>query len=259
MKSIISLLVLIICLNANTILAAEKVGVLLMHGKGGTSRPKSPIGKLCFFLQGKGFWVSAPDMPWSRNRGFDKTYEESMAEIDMEVKKLIQKGAAKIVVGGHSIGANAALGYGTMSDKIVGIIAIAPGHIPEAGEFQNFIGNDWKRAKEMVESGNGDQKAKFNDLNQGRKSSKKMTAKVYLSWFDPSGPAVMPVNTANLKPGVSLLWIIGEKDRMVSLGEAYAFGKAPLNKKNAYIVVKGGHKQTPQKGKLEILRWLNDL
>ena len=86
-----------------------------------------------------------------------------------------------------------------------------------------------------------------------------MKAEVYLSWFDPNGPAVIPVNTANLKPGVPLLWIIGEKDRMYSKGEAYAFNKAPSNIKNAYIVVKGYHKDTPQRGKAEILNWLNNL
>ncbi len=110
MKTIITLIVFILCLNISTIQAAEKVGVLLMHGKGGTSRPKSPISKLSIFLKQKGFLVSAPDMAWPRDRGFDKPYEESKVEIDGEVKKFIKKGASKIVVGGHSIGANAALG-----------------------------------------------------------------------------------------------------------------------------------------------------
>ncbi len=259
MKSIITLIIFLLCLNISTIQAAEKVGVLLMHGKGGTSRPKSPIGKLSSFLKQKGFLVSAPDMAWSRDRGFDKTYEESMVEIDGEVKKLIKKGASKIVVGGHSIGANAALGYGVRYDGVAGILAIAPGHVPEVSEFQNLMGNDWKRAKKMVKSGNGDQKEKFSDVNQGRKSKKKMRAQVYLSWFNPSGPAVMPVNTANLKSGVALLWILGEKDRMYPKGEAYAFSKAPSHAKHAYIVVKGGHKQTPQKGASEIANWLNEL
>ncbi len=86
-----------------------------------------------------------------------------------------------------------------------------------------------------------------------------MRAEVYLSWFDPNGPANMPVNTANLKPGTPLLWIIGKKDLMFDKGENYAFSMAPSNPKNAYIVVKGGHKDTPQKGKAEIINWLNSL
>ena len=86
-----------------------------------------------------------------------------------------------------------------------------------------------------------------------------MKARVYLSWFDPKGPAVMPVNAANLKHGVALLWIIGRKDRMFAMGRDYAFNKAPPNTKSAYIVVRGGHKATPQKGESEILSWLNSL
>ena len=259
MKSIITLLVITLCLSANTIQAAEKVGVLLMHGKGGTSSPKSPIGPLIDFLDSKGILVSAPNMPWSRERGFDKTYEESMAEINEKVMELRKKGASKIVVAGHSIGANAALGYGARYDGIDGIIVIAPGHTPEVNEFQSLIDNEWKRAKKMVESGNGDKKEKFKDVNQGRKTKKKMRANVYLSWFNPNGPAVMPVNTTNIKPGVPLLWILGEKDRMYKKGKSYAFNKAPSNSKNAYTVVKGGHKATPQNGKREILNWLNNL
>jgi len=125
--------------------------------------------------------------------------------------------------------------------------------------YQNKIDNDWRRAKNMVEAGNGAQQESFKDLNQGRQSMKKMKAEVYLSWFDPAGSAVMPVNAANLKSGVPLLWIIGEKDSMYDRGKDYAFNNAPVNEKNAYIVVKGGHKVTPQKGESEIINWLNNL
>jgi hypothetical protein len=46
---------------------------------------------------------------------------------------------------------------------------------------------------------------------------------------------------------------------MYSKGEAYAFSKVPSNPKNAYIVVKGGHKATPQKGESAIVNWLHEL
>jgi pimeloyl-ACP methyl ester carboxylesterase len=259
MKSVITFLALALTIIANPLKAEDKIGVLLMHGKWGTSLPNSPVGKLANSLEKKGFIVSAPDMPWSRERKYDKTFDESMMEIDRRVEELRKRGATKIVVGGHSMGANVALGYGARRDGLSGILAIAPGHVPEANEFQNQIDNDWKRAKEMVESGKGKQKDQFNDLNQGKKQKMEMRAEVYLSWFDPNGPAVIPVNAGNLKPGTPLLWIIGEKDQMFDKGEDYAFSKAPLNPKNAYIVVKGGHKETPQKGESEIINWLNNL
>jgi pimeloyl-ACP methyl ester carboxylesterase len=241
--------------------AEEKLGVLLMHGKWGTSLPGSPIGDLANSLEKKGFLVSAPaNMPWSRERKYDKTFDESMMEINERVEELRKRGATKIVVGGHSIGANGALGYGARRDGLSGILAIGPGHIPEDKAFQNKIDNDWKRAKEMVESGKGDKMDEFNDLNQGNKRMIKMKAVVYLSWFDPKGPAVMPVNAAKLKSGTPLLWIVGAKDFIIfSRGKDYAFSKAPSNPKNAYIVVKGGHKMTPQIGEPEIISWLNNL
>lgn len=259
MKSVITLLIFVLFISTAPLQAAEKVGVLLMHGKWSTSLPKSPIGKLSNSLKQKGFIVLAPDMPWSRTRWYDKTFDESMTEIDERVEELRKKGATKIVVGGHSMGANAALGYGARREGLSGILAIAPGHVPEIKGFQNLMDNDWIRAKEMVEAGNGKQKGKFSDFNQGKKKKKKIRAEVYLSWFDPKGPASMPVNTANLKPGTPLLWIIGKKDLMFDKGENYAFNKAPSNPKNAYIVVKGGHKDTLQAGKAEIINWLNSL
>lgn len=259
MKSVITILILALSIIAFPLKAEEKIGVLLMHGKWGTSSKNSPIGKLATALEGEGFLVSAPDMPWSRDRGLDKSYEESMSEIDGIVSELRSRGASKIVVGGHSIGANAAVGYGSRRDGLAGILAIAPGHIPEVAGFQSRIDNDWERAKEMVSSGKSEERAEFKDLNQGKKTEKDIQADIYLSWYDPAGPAVIPVNVAKLKQGTPLLWIIGEKDRMFDRGEGYAYSNAPSNTKNAYIVVKGGHKTTPQKGESEIINWLKNL
>jgi 2',3'-cyclic-nucleotide 2'-phosphodiesterase (5'-nucleotidase family) len=44
-----------------------------------------------------------PDMPWHRNRIYDKTFEDSLQEINAHVEKLIQKGAKKVFVAGHSL------------------------------------------------------------------------------------------------------------------------------------------------------------
>ena len=41
-------------------------------------------------------------------------------------------------------------------------------------------------------------------------------------------------------------------------GRAYVFAKVPAHPKNAYIVVKGGHRVTPQKGEAEIIDWLRE-
>lgn len=241
--------------------ANDEIGIILMHGKGGTSKPRSPIGKLASALESNGFKVLAPDMPWSRSRIWDKSYEDAMKEIDSYVKELRDSGAKKIIVGGHSIGANAAIGYGARRDGLAGILAIAPGHIPEIGGFQNRMEHDYKRAKKMVDEDKGRERTDFKDFNQGKLSEVNATAQDYLSWYSPDGPAVMPKNAAALKPNTPLMWVIGEKDVMLRNGrdESYAFSRAPSNPKNQYVVVKGGHKVTPQKGEDEIISWLKGL
>lgn len=239
--------------------AAERIGVVLMHGKGGTALPLSPIGGLASYLRANGILVVTPDMPWSRDRRLDRSYDESMSEIDAAVKRLKDEGATKVVVGGHSMGGNAALGYGARRNGLAGVMVIAPGQAPELAGFQDKIESDWRRAKAMVDGGHGDDSAEFHDVNQGEVTTGYYKARIYLSWFAPSGPAVMPENAAQLKSGTALLWVVGDKDPMFRRGKAYAFDRAPPNPKNEYIVVPGGHKATPNEAKVEILKWLRSL
>jgi pimeloyl-ACP methyl ester carboxylesterase len=240
-------------------LAADKVGIVLLHGKGGTALPKSPIGKLAAVLKKAGFLVVTPDMPWSKSRDLAKDYDESMAEIDAAVAQLKKKGATKIVVAGVSMGANAAVGYGARRDGLAGVMALSPGHVPDDPGYQNSIDNDWRRAKSMVDDGKGDTVGSFNDNDQGKKFKVKAKARVYLSWFDPAGEATYPKNAAAIKPGTPLLWVVGNKDIMLKRGESYAFALAPHNDKSAYVVVDGGHMDSPMKASGQIIDWLNSL
>jgi len=249
----------LILVSITSLSADEKMGVVLMHGKSGTSDSGTPVGVLAEHLEENGLLVIAPDMPWSESRVLDKSFEESMNEIDTHVQALRDRGATKIIVGGHSMGANAALGYGARREGLAGILAIAPGHVPELPGYQAKLDDDWQRAKDMVDTGQGDVVSAFKDKNQGQQTEKDVKAHIYLSWFDPTGPAVMPKNTSRLKPATPLLWIIGQRDRMYDRGEEYAFDSAPSHPANAYVVIKGGHRVTPKKGKDEILEWVKGL
>lgn len=234
---------------------ADDIGVVLMHGKWGTSLPQSPIGKLKEKLEEKGFIVVAPEMSWSRDRYLEKSYEDSMIEIDAAVAELKAKGATRIVVGGQSMGANAALGYGARRDGLAGILAIAPGHLPE--EWGNKFGGDIGKARRFISDGNGAEVTTFSDVNQGESKQIKASAQTYLSWFDPAGPAVMPTNVQALR--APLLWIVGDHDPMYQKGESYAYGRAPANPKNAYVTIEANHMNAPMKGVKNIIMWLKSL
>jgi pimeloyl-ACP methyl ester carboxylesterase len=240
--------------------SADKLGVVLLHGKGAPN-PRGLLGPLIDSLEGAGFPVVAPEMPWSKSRMLAKGYEDSMAEIDAAVKALKAKGATRIVVGGHSMGANAAMGYGARRDGLAGILAMAPGHVPDASGFQRIIGHDYKRARELAAAGKGGETGEFNDVNQGRSFSIKVKVSDYLSWFDPDGPAVFPKNAAALKVGTPLFWIIADKDNMLKRGdgEDYAFAKAPKHPKSAYMAIDSNHRNTPKDGADKIVDWLKKL
>lgn len=253
--------VVLIASPQHTATARDYLGIILLHGKGSTALPKTPTGQLADALDRAGFIVLTPDMPWSRSRIWDGSFDQAMAEIDKYVRELKRKGANRIVVGGLSLGANAALGYGARRNGLAGILAIAPGHVPELRGFQSRMGHDYRRAAELVANGKGDKFYEFKDFNQGRTSEVRAKAKDYLSWYDPRGQAVMPKNAANLKPGTPLMWIIGKKDVMLKFGRGrnYAFDRAPAHPKSIYVEVNGGHRVTAQNGQDEIITWLKGL
>lgn len=234
---------------------AGDVGVVFMHGKWGGPAPTSPVGKLKAALEEAGFEVVTPAMPWSRKRYLEKGYDESMGEIDEAVATLKSRGVTKIVVGGHSMGANAAIGYGARRDGLAGVLAVAPGHVPD--RLADKFAADVSKAKSMIADGKGAETAAFTDSNQGTYKEIQASAEDYLSWFDPKGPAVMPDSAKQLK--APLFWIIGEDDTLLKAGESYAYGQAPTNPKNAYVVIDANHMNTPIKGAGDIIKWLKSL
>jgi pimeloyl-ACP methyl ester carboxylesterase len=133
-------------------LPGDRIGMVLMHGKGGTPKYVSSLGSA---LRGAGVLVETPSMPWSRHRIYDKGYEESMDEIDTYVAQLKAAGARRIFVAGHSLGANAALGFGARREGLSGIILLAYGHVPGIPGFARklFESTDhdrrWKRRRNI--------------------------------------------------------------------------------------------------------------
>jgi pimeloyl-ACP methyl ester carboxylesterase len=249
-------------LQIDAAVAESKIGVVLMHGKRGEAGTGSLIGSLEQAVRDAGIKVVAPEMPWSRSRFFDKTFPDIAAEIDQAVASLKQEGAEKIVVGGHSLGGNAALAYGAQREGIAGILVIAPGHFPESRGFQKRFGADLAKARAMVAEGREEETASFGDIDQGVSGEFVMKAKIYVDFMDPDGPMAMPKSAANLKMNTPLMLIIGQEDQSFSYGRGerdYIFDKAPAHPKSAYKIVPGGHKATPRVGTEDIIAWLKSL
>jgi pimeloyl-ACP methyl ester carboxylesterase len=236
--------------------AGNGLGVVLLHGK--RSGPQVFQG-LAGALEKEGFLVAKPEMPWSRSRYLDKTFEAALDEIAAAVNALQQKGANRVVVAGHSMGAVAALGYAAARGGLTGVILLAPGHFPGFPGFQKSLGDSLAQAQEMIKSGRGEKTGEFLDKNQGRVFPISTTAQIYYSYFSPEGPMAPGRNAARLNPKIPVLVILGDQDPLAPSAKSQVFAKLPANPLYRLVTVAGGHIEVPSESQEEVLRWLKGL
>lgn len=240
--------------SAESIKDANKIGIVLMQGKGGTTKW---VDSLSSSLDSTGVQVMTPDMPWHRDRIYDKSFENSMLEIKGYVEELKEKGATKIFVAGHSLGAVAAAGYAAQIGNIQGIILLAPGHFTNVRKFKNRFVDDLEKANEMISAGKANEASEFGDINNGSRVTRDVKASTYKSWFSPKGPAEFVKNMENLKPGISVLYVAGSEDRLPRTKDReYAFDGAPLNEKNQFTTIDSGHLDVPELSADVVIAWL---
>jgi pimeloyl-ACP methyl ester carboxylesterase len=252
LRSIVTAAMLVLATSVVFAQDTGKVGVILMHGKWAPGTKN--LENLRQQLNPAGYLVMTPMMPWSGGRLYDRSYEDAMTEIDGDVATLKSQGATRIVVGGQSLGANAAIGYGARHPGLMAIVAISPGHVPELSRDPQ-VSDSLSRAWAMVAAGRGNDTDMFMDVNQGQKRMLRMTAAIYLSYWDPQGPAVIPTNAGKLS--APLFWAVGSDDPMYPRGTAYAFDKAPANPLSRFVPVSGGHFTVIEAIGPQVVDWLN--
>lgn len=233
----------------------QGVGVVFLHGKGVWAGAFD--GGIPAALEADGAVAAAPEMPWSISRMYGATYEEAMREIDAAVAGLKGKGATRIVLIGHSLGANAAIGYAARRDGVAAVVALSPGHLPETAEMRARTADAIAQARALVAAGEKSRRI-WPDRVQGIPTLATASPAVYLSMFDPNGPAVIPKNAAALH-GVPLLWVVGQSDPIFARGRDYAFSRAPRNPKSRYIEVSAGHLAAPRVARSQVVEWLKSL
>lgn len=239
--------------------AQDKIGVLMLHGKnpGGPSDPH--FGSLRSKLESDGMIVAMPDMPWSARRYVDGSWDKAMAEMAEHVKELRGKGATKIVLAGHSMGCPAALSYAARHGDVDAVALLAPGHVPYfyfSSPNLAVVRKSIDEARALVAAGQGDTRKDFNDINQGKPLAVRMTAKDFLSYFDPESDAEMSRTAPRLPAKTAALWVIGKDDPLIRAGRGYVFDKLPANPKNQYLEVQANHLTTPQVAGQDVSDWI---
>jgi dienelactone hydrolase len=246
----------VVCATSLPAHAADRVGVVLVHGKSGLPQQFTPMTAS---LAAQGYLAEQPEMCWSRNRIYDRPYLDCLRDIDTAVDRLKAGGASAIVVLGMSLGGNGALGYGARHPGLKAVITLVPGHAPEFISLRAEVAASLARARTLIAAGQGDVKTTFNDVNTGAASynfSVNTTPKIYVSFFTPDSAAVMPANAARLT--APLLYITASNDP-TQRGRGYIFARAPANPLNRYVVVNADHIGTPAAAREAVMSWLKEL
>jgi esterase/lipase len=199
-------------------------------------------------------------MPWSKNRIYDKTFDDSLAEIRSHVQKLKKEGATKIIVAGHSLGAVTTAGYGARVGDVDGLILLAPGHFTNQRGFSQYFGDDLAIAKQLVDSGKGDDKATFGDVNSGVRATRYITANIFLSWFSPSGPAEFVDNMTQIGQKIPILYVAGSMDKIPETqNREYAFDKVVRHSKSRFLIIESSHLDVPERASEVVIEWIRAL
>jgi esterase/lipase len=141
-----------------------KVGVVVLHGNG---HPTKHIEGLVRKLESNKFLVAHPEMPWSENRQYDVPVDDAVGQVKSVLSKLKEQGAEKFFIAGHSKGAVFALYYASKY-PVDGLIAVAPGGNVGGKNFRNKLGSSVEKARKLIASGKGNEKATFSDLEGAR-------------------------------------------------------------------------------------------
>lgn len=235
--------------------AQDRLGVVLLHDKNVV--PERHLVELARVLRNVGFEVALPEMPWSKGRGFDATFQQALVEIGLAVEELRLDGCTRVALVGHGLGANAALAFAASRPGIFAVAALAPAHDPQ--RHREVFFPDVRKARSMLTLGSGGERSLFTDFNRNKDYDLSTTAEVYLSYNDPDGDAVMPKSCAALKGPLPLLWVAGLQDPLVFLGRYYAYSKAPSHPKSRYEEIPGDHDTVPRNAARLVAEWLRDL
>src|SRR4051794_5369915 len=132
----------------------DRLGVILLHGKLGTPTDRrSGLEAIGRDLQARGERVALPTMPWSVEGWLtiDSDVPAALSMLDALAASLRAEGASRIVLVGHSLGANVALAYAANRGGVAGLVMAAPGHIPGSlARRDEGVRAAVARAREMV-------------------------------------------------------------------------------------------------------------
>lgn len=247
------------------------VGVVLLPAgqafqigpSGSFSRHPPPLGASVFglmqVLEGAGFKVILPAMPWTPAHQYDRTLDQVFGEIDATAAKLKGRGAAVVVVVGHSFGGGVAVAYGARGKDVAGVVAVVAGPDADEPKQRTVRARSVAKARRMIAEGHADEVAAFDDTNLSVVGVVHTTAADYLSFFDPESGMSLHRDLAQWPPDLPLLWIDGsdeaQRPRRVRMVQHYL----PPHTLSHYLAIPAVHNSAADAAGPAIVAWIRCL
>lgn len=234
---------------------AGRIGVVVMHGKGG--KPEGLVAELASSLAGRGMQVRNLEMPWSGRRNYDAAPEAAEAEVARALEELRRAGAQRLFLVGHSQGGLYGLHLGARL-SLAGVVAVAPGGNVAASIYEQQIGAHRARARELVAAGRGAEVQAFADYEGSKGTNEVRTrADVYWAWFDPAGVMNQERALRALPAQLPVLYVAPTGDypalRRVNPGLFALLPSQPLTR---YLQPDTNHARAPTYAREAIADWL---
>jgi pimeloyl-ACP methyl ester carboxylesterase len=235
-----------------------QIGIVVMHGKGGT--PTRYVDGLASYLAGQGFQVANLDMPWSGRRDYDVSVDAGLTEVQNALDALRAKGATTMFVAGHSQGGLFAMVFGARR-PVDGVIAIAPGAYADGPTYRDKLGESLSRAKDLIAEGKGDEKARFFDFESSRGLYPIIvTPNNYLSWFNPDGAITIEGSLKKLPPTIPVLFVVPTNDYPpLRKAKDMLFAMLPANPNTRLYEPGADHLGAPWASREEIAQWVTQI
>ncbi len=229
-------------------------GVVLMHGKWGT--PQSPYLRPVAEKLAPHCKVILLEMPWSRDRLYDRPYPDALDQVRQAVQALRQSGIRWVAVGGQSFGANASLAYMSQIGDADALLPLAPGHVPEHFHQDPDIRRSVDEAWRLVAAGRGDQRVEMTDINQGQRRSIRTSAGALWSYFNPQGWGNMGLSARDSRKPVPVFWAIGTLDPLYGAASQAIYQNLPAHPDSEYREVRASHANTPAAAADALVDWV---
>jgi len=236
----------------------EPIGIVIMHGKGGS--PAGLVADLARALDSRGTLVANLDMPWSGRRNYDVDVGRAEQEVAAALAGLRDKGAKKVFIAGHSQGGAFALHLAGKLDAD-GYIVMAPGGNVANRVFRENVGESLARAGQLVADGKGGEPASLSDY-EGARGAYQVQAipSAYVTWFDPNGAMNMDRAVRSVSRRVPILWVAPTRDYPGLIKTALPlFRDLPANRLTRLYQPDADHRGAPTAAADEISRWTREV